>query len=91
MPVYAHVKDVVDPQGKLEAVEINYMKFLAFNGSYKVRCAALHCAALCCAVLCCIESRRAVLYCIESRHAALCCAVPQFTLHMLDGALHKLQ
>ncbi|KAL0028666.1 hypothetical protein WJX79_009247 [Trebouxia sp. C0005] len=36
VPVYAHVKEVVDPQGKLEAVEINYMKFLAFNGSYKL-------------------------------------------------------
>lgn len=36
MPIYAHVKDVVDPQGKLEAIEVNYMTFLAFNGSYKV-------------------------------------------------------
>lgn len=36
VPIYAHVKEVVDPQGKLEAIEINYMKFLAFNGSYKL-------------------------------------------------------
>lgn len=36
MPIYAHVKDVIDPQGKLEAIEVNYMTFLAFNGSYKV-------------------------------------------------------
>ncbi len=55
VPVYAHVKEVVDPQGKLEAVEINYMKFLAFNGSYKV------CAVMCCAVLCCTALQHAVL------------------------------
>ena len=36
VPIYAHVKEVVSPQGRVEAVEINYMKFLAFNGSYKV-------------------------------------------------------
>ena len=36
VPIYAHVKEVVDPQGRLTAVEINYVKFLAFNGSYKV-------------------------------------------------------
>lgn len=37
MPIYAHVKEVVDPQGKRAAIEINYMKFLAYNGFYKVR------------------------------------------------------
>ena len=57
VPVYAHVKEVVDPQGNLKAVEINYMKFLAFNGSYKVR-AVLRCAVSCWAVLC-----RAMLCC----------------------------
>ncbi|KAL3140806.1 hypothetical protein ABBQ32_005349 [Trebouxia sp. C0010 RCD-2024] len=36
VPIYCHAKDVVDPQGKLEAVEINYMTFFAFNGSYKL-------------------------------------------------------
>ena len=37
MPIYAHVKEVVDPQGRRAAIEINYMKFLAYNGSYKVK------------------------------------------------------
>ena len=70
VPVYAHVKEVVDPQGKLEAVEINYMKFLAFNGSYKV-CAVL-CSALlcCCAVMC-----HAVLCCVMLCSAMLCCVM----------------
>ena len=36
MPIYAHVKEVVDPQGRRAAIEINYMKFLAYNGFYKV-------------------------------------------------------
>lgn len=36
MPIYAHVKDIIDPQGNLEAIEVNYMTFLAYNGSYKV-------------------------------------------------------
>lgn len=60
VPVYAHVKEVVDPQGKLEAVEINYMKFLAFNGSYKV-CAVPYCAVPCCAVPCCAALRYSML------------------------------
>ena len=55
VPVYAHVKEVVDPQGNLEAVEINYMKFLAFNGSYKV-CAVMCHAVMCCAVLLCLKA-----------------------------------
>ncbi len=62
VPVYAHVKEVVDPQGNLEAVEINYMKFLAFNGSYKV-CAVPCCAMLCYAVLCCVTLCGTVLCC----------------------------
>ena len=36
IPIYAHVKEVVDPLGRREALEVNYMKFLAYNGSYKV-------------------------------------------------------
>ena len=35
VPIYAHVKEVVDPTGARDALEINYMKFLAYNGSYK--------------------------------------------------------
>lgn len=35
IPIYAHLKEVVGPKGSREAVEINYMKFLAYNGSYK--------------------------------------------------------
>jgi hypothetical protein len=37
VPVYAHVKELVDPaSGARTALEVNYMKFLAFNGSYKL-------------------------------------------------------
>jgi hypothetical protein len=37
IPVYAHVKELTDPQtGQRTALEVNYMKFLAFNGSYKL-------------------------------------------------------
>ncbi|CAL8466419.1 g5955 [Coccomyxa elongata] len=37
VPIYAHAKQVVDPRtGCRTALEINYMKFLAFNGSYKL-------------------------------------------------------
>ncbi|KAK9812839.1 hypothetical protein WJX72_004577 [[Myrmecia] bisecta] len=36
VPVYAHVKEVVDPLGRRDSIEINYMKFLAYNGYYKV-------------------------------------------------------
>ena len=36
IPIYAHVKEVVDPEGRREALEINYMTFLAYNGSYKI-------------------------------------------------------
>lgn len=36
VPVYAHVKEVMDPRGFREALEVNYMTFLAFNGSYKL-------------------------------------------------------
>ena len=36
IPIYAHVKEVVDPLGRREALEVAYMKFLAFNGSYRV-------------------------------------------------------
>ncbi len=72
VPVYAHVKEVVDPQGNLEAVEINYMKFLAFNGSYKV-CAVPCCAVLCCAVPCC---------------AALCCAALRYSMLRFQCCIH---
>ena len=37
VPLYSHVKEVVDPEtGARTALEICYMKFLAFNGSYKL-------------------------------------------------------
>ena len=37
MPIYAHAKEVVDPHsGRRTALEVNYMKFLAYNGSYKL-------------------------------------------------------
>ncbi len=37
VPIYAHAKQVVNPRtGRRTALEINYMKFLAFNGSYKL-------------------------------------------------------
>ncbi|KAK9838553.1 hypothetical protein WJX81_007080 [Elliptochloris bilobata] len=36
VPVYAHVKEVLGKSGRREALEINYMHFLAFNGSYKL-------------------------------------------------------
>ncbi|KAK9857191.1 hypothetical protein WJX84_004091 [Apatococcus fuscideae] len=36
MPIYVHVKEVVDPQGRRAALEVNYMKFLAYNGFYKL-------------------------------------------------------
>ena len=57
VPIYAHVKEVVDPEGNLTAVEINYMKFLAFNGSYKVHkpepvCLITTSTGKCCYVLC---------------------------------------
>ncbi len=98
VPVYAHVKEVVDPQGKLEAVEINYMKFLAFNGSYKVcailccavmRCAMLcramlYCAMSCCAVLCCAVLCCAVLCCVMLCHAVLCCAMLRYSMLCLQ-------
>ena len=35
VPIYAHVKQTMGPKGVRDAIEINYMKFLAFNGSYK--------------------------------------------------------
>ena len=37
MPVYAHVKELTEPgSGRRTALEVNYMKFLAFNGAYKL-------------------------------------------------------
>ncbi|KAK9902691.1 hypothetical protein WJX75_002901 [Coccomyxa subellipsoidea] len=37
VPIYAHAKEVVDPHsGRRTALEVNYMKFLAYNGSYKL-------------------------------------------------------
>lgn len=37
IPIYAHVKQTLDPiLGKRDGIEINYMKFLAFNGPYKL-------------------------------------------------------
>ena len=37
IPVYVHVKELTDPRrGWRTALEVNYMKFLAFNGSYKL-------------------------------------------------------
>ena len=37
IPIYAHVKELTDPQtGRRNALEVNYCKFLAFNGSYKL-------------------------------------------------------
>ena len=37
IPVYVHAKEVVDPRTRRRtALEINYMKFLAYNGSYKL-------------------------------------------------------
>ena len=37
IPVYVHVKEVVDPSSRRRtALEVNYMKFLAYNGSYKL-------------------------------------------------------
>lgn len=53
VPVYAHVKEVVDPYGRREALEINYMNFHAYNGSYKVLDAVLseH-IPLCCTAMC---------------------------------------
>lgn len=35
VPIYAHVKETVNPKGVRDSLEINYMKFLAYNGSYK--------------------------------------------------------
>ena len=37
IPIYAHVKALTDPQtGRRTALEVNYCKFLAYNGSYKL-------------------------------------------------------
>ena len=37
VPIYAHVKELMDPQtGRRTALEVNYCKFLAYNGSYKL-------------------------------------------------------
>ena len=37
IPIYAHVKQTLDPLlGKRDGIEINYMKFLAYNGAYKL-------------------------------------------------------
>ena len=37
VPIYAHVKELTDPQtGRRTALEVNYCKFLAYNGSYKL-------------------------------------------------------
>lgn len=36
-PIYVHVKELTDPQtGRRTALEVNYCKFLAFNGSYRL-------------------------------------------------------
>lgn len=37
IPIYAHVKQTLDPLlGRRDGIEINYMKFLAYNGPYKL-------------------------------------------------------
>ena len=37
VPIYAHVKQTLDPLlGKRDGLEINYMKFLAYNGPYRL-------------------------------------------------------
>lgn len=37
IPIYAHIKELIDPQtGRRTALEVNYCKFLAYNGSYKL-------------------------------------------------------
>lgn len=37
IPVYATIKETLDPLlGRRDGIEINYMKFLAFNGPYKL-------------------------------------------------------
>ena len=36
VPLYVAVKDVMNKAGQVEAVEINYLTFYAYNGPYKV-------------------------------------------------------
>ena len=36
VPIYVHAKEVLTPDGKREAIELNYMTFLAYNGWYKL-------------------------------------------------------
>lgn len=37
IPIYATIKETLDPLlGRRDGLEINYMKFLAFNGPYKL-------------------------------------------------------
>lgn len=42
MPLYAHVKEVVNEAGRVEAFEINYCTLYAHNGPYPLggRCAS---------------------------------------------------
>jgi len=35
VPIYAHIRETVDPSGQRDALEIVYLKFFAFNGPYK--------------------------------------------------------
>ena len=37
VPLYAHVKETLDQRGRRDSIEITYMKFFAYNGSYRVR------------------------------------------------------
>eukprot|EP00891_Asterochloris_glomerata_P006031 jgi/Astpho2/6031/Aster-03988 len=36
VPIYVHAKEVLTPEGRREAIELNYMTFLAYNGWYKL-------------------------------------------------------
>ena len=37
IPVYVHAKEIVDPRSRRRtALEVNFMKFLAYNGAYKL-------------------------------------------------------
>ena len=36
VPIYVHAKEVLTPDGKREAIELNYMTFLAYNGWYRL-------------------------------------------------------
>jgi len=36
VPLYAHVRETLDQRGQRDSIEIVYMKFFAYNGSYRV-------------------------------------------------------